>query len=1566
MPNIVEIIVKSVDATKEGFESANKGSKGFSDIAQKAGALAGVALIGVGIKATEMASQFQSATTRLSTSAGESVGNLKMVGQGMLDMAGKVGISAKDLATGMYTVESAGYHGADGLKVLQAAAEGAKDENADLGTVANAVTDALVDYHLKATDAADVTSKLVTAVSYGKTTFQDLGASMHTVLPLASAMHLNLNDVLGVLAEMTAHGVGAAQATQNMANVMRHLAAPTGTMIAEFGKMGITAKQVRDTLSTQGLSGTLQLMSQTALKAGKEGTPAYTAALAKLVGTAQGLNVALQTTGENTGKTQAAIAGISKASADAKGNVAGFAETQKTLKQQEDQLSASFGAMMIELGQKLLPVLTSVTGYFAKHRDVLVTVTAAIAGLLIGLATYSAVMKTIAIATKVWAAAQFVLDAAMDANPIGLVVIAIAALAAGLIYAYKHSETFRNIVNTAFASVVAQGEWLWKMLKVSFNAIVKGVELVGKGIAQPFISAFNAIRWAWNSTIGGKGFSIPGWVPGIGGDSFTIPRFASGGNTGGGGMALVGENGPGVRQPGARRQGAQRRFDRAGIAGWRYGRQRSGRRAAGSGREDSGGGGDGAYAPRGVPSVRRQRAAALRPCGGELSIMVYPATGYPTTEILINGVWTDVSSYVRQGDGTSGITIVRGRQDEQGRVSPTTSDFELNNRDGRFSNRNPTGLYYGAIPRNTQVRHTAGTPDRYMRTPYDDQLTVNRAETADKAVLHITGDLEVRVDVWPHTWRPSNLDAGTTGAMDLAAKYLITGNQRAWALYVNASGTVTLLWSTDGTITGRIFATSTAVIPATSTRLSIKATLDVNNGATGNTVTFYTASSITGTYTQLGSPVVTAGVTSIFAGTGKLTAGTADDFADVITGHVPFGGKYYGLRVYNGIGGTEVARFDPTVRTIGDTTWSDGLATPNTWFLTTPQPITSDGLRFWGALASLPQAWDVTGTDVYMPVEAGGLLRRLDAAGSPLRSPMYRKFSTLSGLSGYWTFEDGQDSTSPASALPGGFAAKVADVKFQADTTLPGADGSIGFNSSSGSVVMQPGTSSTTGTLIFTVWVKLSALPASKKAFLSLYTTGTARRIDISLDPSNWYIDFYDVTNASLASVGAGMTGFSPVNQWIGYNVLLVTNGTGMDYYVRWLPPNGSPFFGIGPTTIASCSVGRWSLATLKAGGETAYADAEFDHAFMGNVDYNFVSAAVTGASNAYSGETAAARIARLSGEEGVAVRIDGLYAQSALMSYQTTDTYANLIFACADADMGVLCEARDALALTYRTHRDMELRRDVTVSMTSSHLSDVPLPTEDDQNIANDVTVTAASGASARYVKSVGALSTADPPNGVGTYKSGPSLSLAETELTDAAGWLAHLGTWDDARYPNLSIGMHRTEVSSDTALTQNLYAVDVGDTALLTALPAWMPPDAVPLLVQGYTEALCQKTWDITYNTTPAGPYETGLYNCTDVIGTPRYDTSGCVLYTANINTTATTIALNSTTSTDVWTSVAGSYPFDIMMSGERITLTAAPGGSTTPQTFTGCTRSVNGVVKAHVAGEPVTLADTRYYSR
>ncbi|MEJ7891714.1 MAG: hypothetical protein WKF94_03650 [Solirubrobacteraceae bacterium] len=58
--------------------------------------------------------------------------------------------------------------------------------------------------------------------------------------------------------------------------------------------------------------------------------------------------------------------------------------------------------------------------------------------------TYTVATNAVAAATKVWAGVQWLLNAALTANPIGLIVVAIAALAAGVVIAYKKNDAFRT------------------------------------------------------------------------------------------------------------------------------------------------------------------------------------------------------------------------------------------------------------------------------------------------------------------------------------------------------------------------------------------------------------------------------------------------------------------------------------------------------------------------------------------------------------------------------------------------------------------------------------------------------------------------------------------------------------------------------------------------------------------------------------------------------------------------------------------------------------------------------------------------------------------------------------------------------------------------------------------------------------------------------------------------------------------------------------------------------------------------------------------------------------------
>ena len=141
--------------------------------------------------------------------------------------------------------------------------------------------------------------------------------------------------------------------------------------------------------------------------------------------------------------------------------------------------------------------------------NVLVAANTARLALMNGMAVASAAAQNAAAAaSRVWAAGQWLVNAALSANPIGLVVVAIAALVAGFVIAYRHSATFRAIVQGALRGVAAAGRFMWTILQAALSAIASGLRRVwaaAQTLAKVGGAALRALgaagRWLWNNAI---------------------------------------------------------------------------------------------------------------------------------------------------------------------------------------------------------------------------------------------------------------------------------------------------------------------------------------------------------------------------------------------------------------------------------------------------------------------------------------------------------------------------------------------------------------------------------------------------------------------------------------------------------------------------------------------------------------------------------------------------------------------------------------------------------------------------------------------------------------------------------------------------------------------------------------------------------------------------------------------------------------------------------------------------------------------------------------------------------
>ena len=210
--------------------------------------------------------------------------------------------------------------------------------------------------------------------------------------------------------------------------------------------------------------------------------------------------------------------------------VGGFA--QKEGKEAEGRaaiLKNKFGDLQETVGSKLQPALEKMTDAGIKVVDwmsknegkvkalgIAVGVTALAFGVgtvvvsAHGLALTIAAtggLKAFIMGSRIATAGMWLFNGALAVatSPITLVVVAIALLAAGLVLAYKKSETFRNIVDGAFRGIASAATWMWNtVLQPVITGIIKGYGRVFTAIGTVLSALGNVPGFEWAKTAGAK------------------------------------------------------------------------------------------------------------------------------------------------------------------------------------------------------------------------------------------------------------------------------------------------------------------------------------------------------------------------------------------------------------------------------------------------------------------------------------------------------------------------------------------------------------------------------------------------------------------------------------------------------------------------------------------------------------------------------------------------------------------------------------------------------------------------------------------------------------------------------------------------------------------------------------------------------------------------------------------------------------------------------------------------------------------------------------------------------
>ncbi|WP_052397438.1 hypothetical protein [Streptomyces sp. NRRL F-5123] len=872
--------------------------------------------------------------------------------------------------------------------------------------------------------------------------------------------------------------------------------------------------------------------------------------------------------------------------------------------------------------------------------------------------------------------------------------------------------------------------------------------------------------------------------------------------------------------------------------------------------------------------------------------MAFPADPLDVrTELQIGGIWTDVSGDVLLRDL---ITISRGRSDEATRPDHCRATITFNNRNGRYSPRNAMSDLYGLIGRNTPVRVSVPAAARYLRLP---GLSGARASTPDVAALDITGDLDVRVDATLLAWDTGN------DYVDLIGKWAGAG-AFSWRVSLDPEGRPYIAWSPDGTEASILANWPDDLLPVPSSgRISFRVTLDVNNGAGANVASFYYSLTpgTAGPWTAFGTFSI-PGTTSVFASTAPLDVG---DVRGTTAGLPPVG-RIHAVEVRNGIDGPVVANPVFSTPAAGTSPYTD--AAGRTWTTSGGAEISDRDYRLHAEVSNWPPKWDTSGNDRYVPVEAAGPLRRYGTGTNPLQSTLRRRIPSDPDVLAYVPCEDGTTATQAASGLPGGSPARLTGFTWAADDSLPGSAALPATGSAAMLSMPVPAPAGTPAGWHVECVYRVDTAPATSSEVLTIRLAGGLfASIRISLTGSS-----FTVTFVYADGVTADDTSTLPAPNSIGtWNRLVL--------YSRQLTATTMSFH-FGVITIGGTAYGVDSATlTGKIGSVTALS-ATYGAAIEGlRIGHLAVFAAqettiFNDADRGFNGEQAHARIERLCREQGMPVAFPAGTGPTTAMGPQRPAPLLDLLNECADADMGVLHEAREAAYLVYRRRTSMynqpvRLALDYAVD---GHIAPPLEPVDDDQAARNDITVSRVNGSSARVTQPDGPLSVQLPPDGIGPVPGGGTYNVqSDDQLPDMAGWQLHLGTQDASRYPSVHI-----DLSAAPGLIEAAKAVDVGDRMTI----AHPPPecggvgDVLDLLAEGYTETIGLYDWDITFNGAPGAPWTVG------VVGDPvlgRADTDGSSLATG-VTASGTTLSVASSPG-PLWTADPAEAPWDIRVGGE-----------------------------------------------
>lgn len=488
----------AAEMAKVGEKVQEAGQK-VSAIGDKMTAAVSAPIMAAGAGALQASLSYEDALAKLSTIADTSEVSMEELSNQILDLSKDSGIAADVLANNVYDAISAGQATGDAVMFVANATQLARAGFTSTDAALDILTTSLNAYGLAAEDVTRVSDVLINTQNLGKTTVDQLASSMGKVIPTAKANGVEIEDLAGAYAVMTANGIATAETTTYLNSMLNELGKNGSTAADAFAagtehikEGGLTMKEAMD--AGWELTDVLSILDEQAGESGTTisnmfGSAEAGKAAAVLWDNGDKLNKAVEAMGASAGSTTAAYEKLNTTSFEIEKTTndlkVSLIEVGNVLK---SELMPLFNAGIEKL-KEFSSAISNMSDEEKKQAIKIAGIVAAIGPLLsVGGRLITGVGKVMALAPKISTALTAL------SGPVGIAVAAIAALTAAFAALWASDEGFRNDVSAIFAEIKesigplmdALGE-LW----IAIQEVMQGLwEVFGDDIINAVRSIF--------------------------------------------------------------------------------------------------------------------------------------------------------------------------------------------------------------------------------------------------------------------------------------------------------------------------------------------------------------------------------------------------------------------------------------------------------------------------------------------------------------------------------------------------------------------------------------------------------------------------------------------------------------------------------------------------------------------------------------------------------------------------------------------------------------------------------------------------------------------------------------------------------------------------------------------------------------------------------------------------------------------------------------------------------------------------------------------------------------------